>query len=234
MSDLHPLTIEWLAYRDSIRSTRSRLGLPGYAHLCAILRDRPSTAPELMELAHLGHVAVYRVVMSMWALRLVHIVDWRARPGQKYLPVFKFGSGDDWPAPSMRPNGRTSAVQAPMPRRRVCAAVVSFAYLLRTIELPARVDEIVEEAGLSKNTVKGALGVMEILGLVHVCDWQCRPQGGGVPIPIYQLGPGARPKRPKPPKRRTAERTYRAKLKHLHMIHATAGAVASNTELEAA
>lgn len=233
MTDLHPLTVEWLSYRDKIRSTRSRLGLPGYAHLCAILRDQPSTIKDLMVRAHLGHVAAYRVVMAMHAMKILHISGWLTVYGQKSLPVFKFGQGVDAPHPDVRPNGLKSENLEPLPSKRLCAAVTAWAYLLRAIETPARTEEVVEETGLNRTTVRIALEIMDALGLAHICGWHRRVQGGGKPVPIFVLGPGSRAARP-PKQRRLANSRYYAKTKHLQMIKATAGAAVNNDELEMA
>jgi len=45
---MHPLTEKWLAHRDAIRSSRTRLGVEGYSHLCAILAGLLMTGITLL------------------------------------------------------------------------------------------------------------------------------------------------------------------------------------------
>lgn len=184
----------WLVQREQVRNARVKLGMEGYAFLCAMLRQQPCTAPELRECANLGHVAAYRFLMTMYALKRVHISDWRLCERMPVLPVFALGAGADVPPPAARPNGRRVLV-VNMPRTRLCAGVLAFVTLLRAIEVPSSRLEIVAATGLNHTTVQNALDALVGLNLAHIAMWLDRPQGGA-PMPQFQGGAGRNAARP--------------------------------------
>lgn len=230
--DLNPLTVEWLAKRQAIRRSRVKLGLDGYAHLCGILRDQALTIRDLTAAAQMGHVAAYRFVMSMHAMKFAHIEDWLLKPNSRPLPMFRLGPGDDAPAPTSRRGRRIE--NAPLPKSRLCPGVIPFVNLLRLMDdsFCSR-QEMERETGLHKNTIQTGLETLLALKFIHIGDWGMRPQGGA-PIPLFIWGEGVTARKPK--RKRASERnnSYTAKLKHLRMIHATAGGAAANDERRAA
>ncbi len=189
------LLAEWLAQRDAKRASRTRLGMEGYAFLCALLREEPATARQLEAKARMGHVAAYRFLMTMHAMRRVHITRWDVRPRVAPIAVFALGAGTDATPPTVRPDGRP--VQGfRMPQRRLCPGVMAFVHLLRAIETPATRTEVEEATGLHHGTVTEALDTLVALNLAHVALWLDRPQGGA-PVENYELGPGENAVRPK-------------------------------------
>jgi hypothetical protein len=179
----------WLKHRESIRESRTRLGVAGYAHLAAMLVQQPCTVPGLMRRAAMGHVAAYRFIGTLHALRYAHVAGWEMEPGRNAMPIWAFGPGADVPAPRTRPNGRpVQAVRKP--RRQVCPGVLHFVQLLRTIEVPAGAAEVQAATGMHHSVVRDFLDTMQALELAHVPLYGHRPQGGGVPVPQYQLGYG--------------------------------------------
>ena len=178
----------WLAERERIRASRTKLGMVGYAHLAAMLRDTPMTVVSLQAAARLGHVAAYRFVMSMRAMKRVHIAGWQEKARSPLLPLFAFGPGLDAPAPALRRNGRP--VQAVNhPTQQLCPSVIAFEQLLRAIEVPASRQDVIAATGLHYDTVTAALEAMVQLQLAHVPLWLWMPHGGPC-LPQYELGPG--------------------------------------------
>ena len=178
----------WLAHRDRIRDSRTRLGVAGYAHLAAMMVQQPCTVLGLMRRAGLGHVAAYRFIATLHALRYAHVAGWEMEPGRNAMPLWAFGPGVDAPPPTHRPNGRP--VQAlRLPKRQVCPGVLHFVQLLRAIETPASATEVQEATGMHHTPVREFLDAMQALELAHVPLWGHRPQGGA-PMPQYQLGRG--------------------------------------------
>ena len=179
----------WRERRRGIKSSRTKLGMAGYAHLSAILADTPMTAISLGREADLGHVAPYRFLMAMHGLMRVHIVGWEQRPHTPPLPIFAWGHGDDAEPPAVRRNGRTvEGVNHPV--QRVCKSITAFAALLQAIERPAHRSAIVQSTGLDKETVTAGLEALCWVGLAHIAAWSMR-EHGGAPIEKYQLGGGA-------------------------------------------
>jgi hypothetical protein len=179
----------WLKHRESIRDSRTRLGVAGYAHLAAMLVQQPCTVIRLMQRAGLGHVAAYRFIGTLHALRYAHVVGWEMEPGRNAMPMWAFGPGADAPPPTVRPNGRP--VQAlRLPKRKVCPGVLHFVQLLRAIEVPAGAAEVQAATGMHHSPVRDFLDTMQALELAHVPLYGHRQQGGGPPMPQYQLGYG--------------------------------------------
>lgn len=198
------LIARWLQRREDIRASRSKLGLAGYAHLAAMMRDEPCTVVALQARAHLGHMAAYRFVMSLHQLQRAHIVGWEERPRVPLLPLFRFGPGVDVPPPQQRGNGR-DVQRVNLPKLRLCAAIIAFETLLRAIEVPSSRVEIVSATGLNKDTVQAGLDALVDLGLAHVPLWIWRDHGGAA-IAQYQLGAG---RNVPPPKVSKSERQRR-------------------------
>ena len=53
-SQLGVILAAWLKSREAVRASRVRMGLAGYAHLCAMLRQQPMSIPELLQRAQIG------------------------------------------------------------------------------------------------------------------------------------------------------------------------------------
>lgn len=189
------LLARWLAEREAKRASRTRQGMVGYAFLCALLRDEPITARQLEAKAQMGHVAAYRLLMTMHAMRRVHISSWLVRPRIAPVAVFSLGQGTDAVPPTVRPDGRP-VHGFRMPQRRLCPGVMAFVQLLRAIEAPATRTEVEEATGLHHATVNEALEVLVALDLAHVALWLDRPQGGA-PVENIVLGPGENAPKPK-------------------------------------
>lgn len=178
----------WLAERDRVRASRTKLGMVGYAHLAAMLRDKPMTISSLQAAARLGHMATYRFVMSLHTLKRAHITGWVQKAHSPLLPLFAFGPGQDAPAPTMRSNGRpVEAVN--FPAQQLLPSLIAFEQLLRAIEVPASRQDVIAATGLHYDTVTAALEAMVDLQLAHVPLWLWTPQGGPC-LPQYELGPG--------------------------------------------
>lgn len=192
----HPKTLAWLQQRQLQRAQRNKLGMVGYAHLGAMLRSTPCTAVQLKGLAQLGQAAAYRWLMSLHGLGRVHIAGWQSRPRVPTVPVFAWGPGIDCPPPRLRPNGKpVQAINLPAPR--VCASLVAWEYLLRSIESPASRQEVKAATGLDNTTLQESLAALLAVGLAHIPLWLDRPQGGN-PLPQYQLGAGTNAPMPRP------------------------------------
>lgn len=216
---MHPLTEKWLAHRDAIRSSRTRLGVEGYSHLCAILAEKPATVREFWLTTKLGRNAAYRFILSLHAMGWAHIVEWVNMPRTKPIPRFAFGPGQDAPAPTLRPNGRP-VIAAPLPRRQLCPHLIAYVNILRALdEAPCTRAELVERVGLDKTVVRWALEAMMSLDIAHIGGWEVRPRGGE-PIAVFHIGTGRTAK--KPPKR-DRQNVWLHKKRHLQMLHAMAG-----------
>lgn len=207
---------KWVAQRDRIRITRTKLGLVGYAHLAAMLVQEPCTAIALAQKAHMGHVAAYRFLISLHTLRRVHVRSWEQRPRVRPVPVFAFGPGQDAPPPIKAPNGRPVEA-ASVPRARVCASLIAFESLLKAIEQPASLVDAVESTGLHCTQLQRALRTLVHLGLAHVALWVDRPQGGRA-LPQYQLGDG--PNAPEPTGRKKEIRPLNAQRQRSRRTYA--------------
>lgn len=179
----------WLKHRETIRDTRTRLGLVGYAHLAALLVQQPSSVLGLMHRGRLGsHVAAYRFIGTLHALGYAHMAGWELPPGLGPRAVWAFGPGQDAPPPTRRPNGRpVEAVR--LPKRQVCPGVLHFVQVLKTLEEPVSIPELIERTGLDRGPLTDCARVLVALELAHVPLWNLREQGGA-PVPCYQLGRG--------------------------------------------
>lgn len=212
----------WLEAREAIRAQRVRLGLAGYVYLAAMLRDQPCTVRALQARARLGHVAAYRFVMTLYRLGRAHIAGWQETPRAPLLPIFAWGPGADVPAPKLRSSGRpVEAVN--LPKLRLCAAVIAFDHLLRTMEVPCSRVEIAAETGLDDTTVQNALEALLETGMAHLPLWLAREQGGD-PLPQYQAGPGRNAPKPKP-RRAEARELRRVRDERRRMFAPLAGAL---------
>jgi hypothetical protein len=189
------LLARWLAERDACRASRTKLGMEGYAFLCAMLREQPDTARGLEHRARLGHVAAYRFVMTLHAMKEAHICGWKVVPKSPVLPIFAFGPGVDMPPPAVRPNGRP-VQSVNMPERRLCPGVMAFVQLKRALETPADRTELMEVTGLHFSTITGALDVLVALNLAHISTWMDRRQGGAALMNV-EWGPGENANRPR-------------------------------------
>ena len=197
---------DWLQHRAEVKSKRVRLGLQGYAMVCAALRDNPETVRGLVLRAGLGRTAAYRVLSSLHSLKLAHIVDWRMYPRLAPLPVYAYGPGEDKPPPKLRPNGNESRAR-PAVKRHLCPAVIAFAHVLRAIESPVTRLEVTAATGLDTSTALNALNALTETGLAHISGWSSRDQGGAL-LPLWVKGAGRNAPKPSSAK---LQREYEAR-----------------------
>jgi len=178
----------WLKHRESVRDNRARLGLVGYAYLAAMLVQKPATTVGLMQRASMGHVAAYRFLGTLQALRYAHVAGWELEPRRTAKPLLAFGPGDDAPPPALRPNGRpVEAVR--LPARQLCPSVLHFVQLLRCIETPACIPELMDSTGLHRDQITDCLETLVQLQLAHVPLW-ARRRHRGARVKFFKLGPG--------------------------------------------
>lgn len=192
---MNPLTEAWLAHRAEIRATRTRLGMEGYLHLAAMLRDKPMTAVQLTSASGMGHVAAYRFLSTMHKARRVHIAGWHRKPHTPARPIFAWGDGSDAPAPTRTASNRACDGVRALPDHRMPPLLVRFCMLLSAIEHCASRQEVIEATGIDTTVVGRSLDLAVRLGLAHIAVWQWRPQGGA-PVPQFLLGAGVNAARP--------------------------------------
>jgi hypothetical protein len=196
------------------RKKQHRLGMAGYARICAALRDKPRSLYELTRDGVVARVSAYRVVCQLFACGWLHVVEMRASaPRHAKQPVFAFGRGESIP-------GR-------VPKGQGSSEVIAFASLLTALEDTGSIDEIEQETGINKCTVRKLVKQMAALGLAHICRWNVRA-GGGPAIRVFSIGRAKQAKRPKPKGRQAINRDYWERRKRAAPFNAIASHFAAN------
>lgn len=222
-------TPEQRARLDKARSMR--LGLDGYARILAMLRT-PMATREVVAATGVDTITILRTLRSMRQLGLIHRKDWhRPAPHSRLVPYWAIGKHGDVPNPRREEPSKFT------PR----SILLTLATVIQFIEQePATLNEIAADMGMHSETASRVIACLRKHKLSRIARWDKPPVG--VTVAMHGYCPFAwtpDQRRPARASKIALERKHRAthaaKMAHIAMLQATAGALrVSNEELEAA
>ena len=189
---------------------------------------KPSSTEQLVEQFKINHNTMSKILMRMHRLGMIHRASWfRLKAHSRLLPVWAFGGAGDVPHPVREVPIKT----APNPMLILLATIIEC-----LSDEDRTQSELAEELAMHVESAARYVALLRKCGLSHIRAWE-KP-AVGVPVARHTYGAGKDAKRPARLNARESQRkhgaTYRAKVRHLELIAATAGAANRDTLAQAA
>lgn len=208
---------------ETKRKTRAPHGWRGYVAVLKYIQKQPRSSAEISERFGASRTAAQSLCRALVAAKLAHIGGWHKNPGERgqWVAMYLAGEGEEVAYPGrIRP-------QKPERRRNIKSSLLSLALILRTLEQPVSIKELVEFTGCSYGPLVELLKTLRELNMARVVDYMPRVGSAGRPERLFALGsaPDALP-----PPRMTAEelakrrwKAKKARAEQQRLIKATAG-----------
>jgi hypothetical protein len=209
-------------------------GIVGMVKMMDELRTEPASVPEFVARLGLSHTGAVAFLHGMRALGMAHVCGWYLPQGQRPMPRFALGAGEDVAPPERTNLGRKSEYVARNKWPAPSASLIAFVYALRELEAHACTALCLREAtGMTHSTALRLLRELMATKFVRIEAWIATT---GKPLPAYRWGFGRAAKLTSHKERRRVNNAayWQRRKQRMHAARLMHALAANSTPMEQA